>query len=452
MAQKLVDDAIVRYHKILESQPHANLEWTDALTERMRAHGMIVGTRLASPFLRPHFLSKKQYEQLSKAGEALLSAIERIESLALATPNLMQRMELLPAERMLASIDPGYNFLHVASLLNTNLNNGSMQFSNFQASSASGLAYGELLADMFYDAPPVKEFRKKHTLTKFGGTKYLLSAILKAYKAYGGKKQPNLAVLEFKQPFQTIDGAEYTVLVELFRKHGYQAELVNPEQLDYRNGVLSKGDYRIDLLYRASSLQEFLLRFDLNHPLVKAYRDGKVCMVNSFRAELAQKRAMFSLLTDEALTAKFPSAERKAIANFIPWTRIVSSAKTQRAGETIDLPEFVSANKDSLVLVPNDSTGALPIFDGPRTEQGAWDRALKQALRERYVVQDRIEPVTAKFPVLAYGSMEMRDMQVDVHPHMFLGEVKSCTAHLSAANAGFSTMEGVTPTYLLGGK
>jgi len=452
MAQKLVDDAIVRYHKILESQPHANLEWTDALTERMRAHGMIVGTRLASPFLRPHFVSKKQYEQMSKAGEALLSAIERIESMALATPQLMQRMELLPAERMLASIDPGYSFLHVASLLNTNLNNGSMHFRNFQASSATGLAYGEVLADMFYEAPPVKEFRKKHGLTKFGGTKYLLSAILKAYKAYGGKKQPNIAVLEFKQPFQTIDGAEYMVLVELFRKHGYQAELVNPEQLDYRNGALSKGDYKIDLLYRASSLQEFLLRFDLSHPLVKAYKDGKVCMVNSFRAELAQKRAMFSLLTDEQLTAKFPIAERKAIQNHIPWTRIVTAAKTQKGGQTIDLPEFISLNKDTLMLVPNDSTGALPIFNGSQTLQPAWDRALKQALRERYVVQESNESVTARFPVLFHGSVEMRDMHIDVHPHMFLGEVKSCTAHLSAANGAFSTMEGITPTFLLDGK
>jgi len=452
MAHKLVDDAIVRYNKILESQPHANLEWTDALTDRMRAHGMIVGSRLASPFLRPHFISRKQYEQLSKAGEALQAAIERIETHALSTPNLLQRMELLPAERMLALIDPGYSFLHVTSLLNTNLNNGSMRFRNYQASSANGLAYGELLADMFYDAPPVKEFRKKHTLTKFGGTKYLLSALLKAYKAYGGKKQPNIAVLEFKQPFQTIDGAEYMVLVELFRKQGYKAELVNPEQLDYRNGVLTKGDYQIDLLYRASSLQEFLLRFDLNHPLVKAYRDGKVCIVNSFRAELAQKRALFSLLTDEQLTAKFPAVERKAIASFIPWTRIVVASKTQKAGETIDLPEYISANKDGLLLVPNDSSGALPVFDGLSTDQVAWDRALKQALRERYVVQERSEAVTAKFPVLFQGSMEMREMNVDVHPHMFLGEVKSCTAHLSAANSGFSTMEGVAASFLLDSK
>lgn len=452
MSQKLVDDAVVRYHKILESQPFADLAWAESLADRMRGHGMVVGERLASPFLRPHFISKKQYEQLSKASEALLSAIERVETLALQTPALLQRMELLPAERMLASIDPGYSFLHVASLLNTNLNNGSLQFRNFQASSAMGLAYGELLADMFYDAPPVKEFRKKYSLTKLGGTKNLLSAILKAYKAYGGKKQPNIAVLEFKQPFQTIDGAEYTVLVELFRKHGYQTELVSPEQLDYRNGTLSKGDFKIDLLYRASSLQEFLMRFDLTHPLVRAYRDGKVCMVNSFRAELAQKRAMFSLLTDETVTAKFPVVERKAISNFIPWTRIVTQSKTERNGQTIDLPEFITNNKDELVLIPNDSTGALPVFDGPSTDKAAWDRALKQALRERYVVQQWTAPVTAKFPVLFYGAMEMRDMQVDLHPHMFLGELKSCTAHLTASNSGFSTMEGVAATFLLNSK
>lgn len=104
------------------------------------------------------------------------------------------------------------------------------------------------------------------------------------------------------------------------------------------------------------------------------------------------------------------------------------------------------------MLVPNDSTGALPVFDGPTTEQNAWDRALKTAIRERYVVQERSTTVTGKFPVLFYGSMEYREMNVDVHPHMFLGEVKSCTTQLTAANAGFSTMEGVAATYLLDSK
>ena len=47
------------------------------------------------------------------------------------------------------------------------------------------------------------------------------------------------------------------------------------------------------------------MRFDLTHPLVRAYREHSVCVVNSFRSELAHKKAMFGFLTDDS-TAKFP--------------------------------------------------------------------------------------------------------------------------------------------------
>jgi hypothetical protein len=64
-------------------------------------------------------------------------------------------------------------------------------------------------------------------------------------------------------------------------------------------GVLRQGPLEINLVYRRLGVQEFLLRFDLSHPLVQAYRDRAVCVVNSFRSELAHKKAMFGLLTDE---------------------------------------------------------------------------------------------------------------------------------------------------------
>ena len=84
--------------------------------------------------------------------------------------------------------------------------------------------------------------------------------------------------------------------------------MVSPEQLEYRNGVLRRGEFTIDIVYRRIRLQEFLVRFDLTHPLVRAYKDHAVCMVNSFRAEMGAKTAMFDLLTDDAVTAKFPAA------------------------------------------------------------------------------------------------------------------------------------------------
>ena len=46
------------------------------------------------------------------------------------------------------------------------------------------------------------------------------------------------------------------------------------------------------------------MRFDLNHPLVRAYKDRAVCMVNSFRSDMGAKRVIFDLLTDEKVTGK----------------------------------------------------------------------------------------------------------------------------------------------------
>jgi hypothetical protein len=448
MAQKLVDDAVVRFHKILDSQLYANLEWAESLSAKMRETGLVSGARLISPFLRPHFVSQKQYEALAKSTASLIEAIDRVTALAIAQPALLQRLELLPAERMLASLPTGYAQPHVSTLFSAHANS-ALHFSSFEPATSADLAQSEMLADLFYEAAPVKDFRKKYTLTKLNGGKGLVSAILKAWKSYGGKKSPRLAIMDFRQAFQTADPAEAQLQVAFFRKHGLEAFIANPEHLEYRANTLYAGTEPLELILRTGTLQEFLLRFDLNHPLIRAYRDGRICLVNSFRAELTQKRTLFSLLTDPAVTGKFPIAERKAIAALIPWTRTVANAKTDRKGEQIDILEYASANRETLVLLPNDPISNLPSYEGITTDQPAWDRALKQALRERYIVQDRIAPVTSTFPVLFYGSLEMRELQVTLNPYLFLGEQKSLTTQLTATQGGFSTMQGLATTFLI---
>ena len=203
-----VSEAVLRYQKSLESEPFKDLAWAEALAERMQAEHLTQGGRLICPFLRPNFITRRQYESLVKAAEALFSAIDRVKRMALANPALLSRMELLPAEKMLASIDPGYPFLAVTSLLDTHLSNGSFCFVEYNADTPVGVAYGEALADLFYDAPPVKEFRKRYSLQKLGGKKYLLSSLLKAWKQFGGKREPRIAILEFRQAFQTSEQGE----------------------------------------------------------------------------------------------------------------------------------------------------------------------------------------------------------------------------------------------------
>ncbi len=448
-----LNEAIARYHKLLESDAHRDLAWAAALEEKMSAQRLTIAGRPISPVLRPHFVSHRQYANLVKAAEALYSAIDRVEKIALSTPSFMSRMEMLPAEKMLASVNPGYPYMAVTSLLDTHMNNGSLHFVGYTADTPAGVVYGEALNNLFYDSEPVKEFRKKYKLSKVGGTKPLLQSLLKAYKEYGGKKSPNIAILEFRQPFQASESSEYQLLTELFRRENHPTEVISPDQLEYRNGVLRKGDFQIDLIYRRVKVSEFLVRFDLSHPLVRAYREGAVCVVNSFRSELAQKKAIFDLLTDETITTGFPAAERKAIRDFVPWTRVVGANKTAYRDKTVDLPEFILANREKLVLKPNDDSGDRNSFRGAEMDDSGWERALKLASRSSYVVQEVVEPVTSLFPMHRNGQVEMQEMQVDVHPHSFLGRVNGCSTWLHAVGASkFSTVAGLAPTFILDSK
>jgi hypothetical protein len=444
-----LDDAIARYNKLLESGPLRDPAWMEALQKRMEAERLTSSGRLICPFLRPSFITRRQYESIVKTGEALISAIERMESMVLSNPALLARIELLPAEKMLAAIDPGYQVPEVAARLDSHVYNGTLRVVQYNADSPGGAAYADSLSDLFYDIPPVKEFRKRYHLTKVGGKKHLLSALLKAYKQWGGHKKPNIAIVEFRTPFQGGSHSEYELFRDFFRKEGYNVEIVSPEQLEYRNRVLRKGNFEINLVYRRISVQEFLLRFDLSHPLVQAYRDRTVCVVNSFRAELAHKKAMFGLLTDETITAKFPAAERKAIKDHVPWTRLVSPGKVTNNGQSFELSEFILQNREKLVLKPNDDYSDQHSFFGWEMDDAAWERALKQAMRRPYVVQEKVDPVRAVFPVYNYGSLEFREMQVDVHPHAYLGKVLGCSSWISTGGSSFSSMSGLVPTFIV---
>ena len=97
-----VSEATARYHKLIESEPHIDLL---ALQARLRAEKLV--SRPLSPVLRPHFLTTRDYAILGKAATTIFSAIDRAEQMIFATPALLSRMQLLPAERMLAAVEPG---------------------------------------------------------------------------------------------------------------------------------------------------------------------------------------------------------------------------------------------------------------------------------------------------------------------------------------------------------
>lgn len=444
-----IGEAIARYHKLLEQDSHSHSEWVGQLREQMANAQLVVNGRPVTPVLRPHLISRRQYTNLVRAAELLSSAIERVRQIALENPVVLSRIHLLPAEKMLAAVDPGYRLSPVAGWLGAHVNNGSLYTNAAQADLPRGVIDGDLLADIFFDAPPVKDIRKRFKLQKMAGAKAFLHSILKAWKEFGGTSKPSIAVLETREFLSTVEGSESQRLAGWLREQGYSVELASPEQLEYRANALFKGGFRIDLLIRGVRAQEFLVRYDLDHPVVRAYRERRVCMVNSFRTELTRKRGLLALLTDERISGRFPLAERKVIQETVPITRFVAAGKTTWRDATVDLPEFILKNRESLVLRPNEDSGESHAIEGWNTPASDWSRALNTALRNQFVVQERRDDPAVSFPIDFYGDIVYRDLSVEVVPSTFAGKVHGLTARVSDPKSAFSTVRGTAPVFII---
>ena len=153
-----LDEAIARYQKIIESDLTRSIHWATELQAQMEAEKLSFGGRLICPFLRPHFITRRQYDSLVKAGEILISAVDRVQQMVLQNPALLAQLELLPAEKMLAAIDPRYKSLEVTCRLDSHLTNSSLRLVQYNADSPTGVAWADSLSELFYNAAPVKEF------------------------------------------------------------------------------------------------------------------------------------------------------------------------------------------------------------------------------------------------------------------------------------------------------
>jgi hypothetical protein len=450
MAQ--LGDAITRYHKLLEQPSYRDAAWAEQFQEEMRQRHLVDSGRLLTPVLRPHFVTRRQLDTLTRLSSHMAEILDRLEAIAFASPPLLHRLQMLPAEKMLAAIPHGYARAGVTASMDANLKNGSLFVQGVDVCKPAGLVYSNILADLFLDLPLVKEFKRgRYRLSKLGGPKALLQAIQSAYRQFGGKTKPAIAIVELGQESSSNGGSstEGRLLADSLSQLGATARLVTPELLEYSDGRLHSGDFTIDLVLRRILTREILTRWDLSHPLLRAYRDRAVCVVNSFRAEFAQRRALFDLLTDETVTTHLPAADRKLIRSSIAWTRVVSHRKTMHAEKEIDLPEFILNQRESLALLPNEDSSDQRAYIGAEMSPAAWDRALRLALRSSYVVQERALPLRESFPLFQYGEFKMKEAEVTTHPHVLNGEMSGASAVLETCSAGSTVHLAVAPVLLL---
>jgi hypothetical protein len=445
----VLGDVVTRYHRLMEQNGFGDAAWAEELQSRMRRQHLTNAGRLLSPVLRPCFVTQCQVEMLSRMATQLSRIFDQLEPQILASPPLLNRLHMLPAEKSLLAIDPGYPHFSMAGSFDASFSDANCVISGVDACRPPGLAYAGALADVFLDLPIVKEFKRSgQKIARVPGTRRASQSVLAAWHQFGGKGKPAVAVVDWAHT--GTDGvSEGELLAELLAAQGLDARFVPPEKLVLRNGELSADDRKIDVVWRRILARELLMRWDLNHPLLEAYRSRAVCFMNSFRAEIGQRRAFLELLSDEKVVANLSPAERKLLKHTVRWTRVVAARKVQHDGREIELLDWISKHRESLVLLPDQPSPELRSYAGSQMTSAAWDFAIRQATRTPYVVQEMGKPASETYPLFQYGEFKLREVDVTLQTQMLSGDLGECTASLQTRAAGSLTPLGIAPVLMV---
>lgn len=247
--------------------------------------------------------------------------------------------------------------------------------------------------------------------------------------------------------------SEFRLCREYFERMGVACRITTPEALRYEGGVLRDDDGTpITLVYKRVLLHELVARSGIDHPLLRAAAAGAVCMINTVHGKPLHKKAALAVLTDERHAGRFSAAEQRAIRRHVPWTRVVEERTTVIDGTPIDLLPWAAEHRDRLVLKPNDDYGGTGIVLGWEVDQATWNAALRRALTEPYIVQQRIALPEEPFPAMAGEQVVFDRRIVDVAPFCWQGRYSdSCLTRISTSTLVNVTAGGgsTVPTFVV---
>lgn len=442
-----VSDPVRAWHDLL-GDAALQAESAGRLHELQPERSLTFGERRICRTLRPNLLTAERYERAIQAARGVHSALITLERTLLGDSELRRELELEPEEERLALAETGHSHSSPSMRLDSFFGD-EVRYVECNAESPAGMAYEDMLASVFRELPVMRAFRRRYHARSLPVRTQMQSCLLRSFREWGQERRPVLAIVDWPG-LPTAN--EFTLFKEYFERHGLQTIICEPAELEFRRGRLHAGSIPVNLVYKRVLTSELLARPEAARGLVQAHLAGAVCVVNTFRGKLLHKKVSLALLSDERYQQLYSSAQRKAVARHVPWTRRLREGSSSAAQKPVkDLVQHVLKNRHKLVLKPNDEYGGKGVVLGWTVSDGQWESAVKEGLDRPSVVQEAVPVPREPFPVVLDDSVQLLSLAVDMDPYLFHGRPGGMLTRLSSSEllnvtAGTGS---IVPTFLV---
>jgi len=439
-----------RWDEVLRADPSLDADGCAALLDWQHAQRAAFGDRALCQVLRPNLVTVQHLGEISTICRLLASALRKLTGRQMRGPHWVEKAGLSEAAAKLVAIDPGFQRLGVTVRLDSFETEESLSFIELNAEAPAGIAYHDVLADMFEGMQVVQTLRDQGVRIRSQRVAgHLLQALLTTYKDWVGHRgKPNIAIVDWRES-PTMN--EFELLSEAFSRRGYKTFVADPRDLEFRHGRLWAGRKPIDLVYRRVLFSDCLARPDALEALVRAVSQRSVCMVNPFRAAMFHRKRLWADITAPDFLEGLLPEEEEAVRRHIPWTRRFQAGETSDPrGETVDLLPWVRAQRKGLVIKPDHQYGGQGVRLGWQEDPDSWDQAIEEALARESVVQVAVPLNYQRFPLLD-GSGDHGEFLVDQAPYLFRGKMGGFLTRLSKGPLANVTAGGsMVPTFVVG--
>jgi hypothetical protein len=400
----------------------------------LEEHDVVFAGRTIPFVLMPHFVSPGQVRRVRHAVVCLSRVLDRLCDAYPEDARLREELAVPAAEDRLIRIDPGFPRPMRVCRLDAFLSGYDVKFLEFNADSPAGIGYTDVLHQGLAEAIDLPRVAEEFDTAYAPMLPELVATLLDAWRNVRGRhpdlpERPRLAIVDVaKSP----SVPEFRIVARAAREAGLDAVIAPLDTLTYDGSLLRADGEPVHLVSRRVLTEELLDGRPGADDLIGAAADGRTCVVNPFRARVANNKKVFALLQDPRFAELADAEEAEAIRETIPWTRVLRRGRATYGKWVVDLLAFVSDNRERLVLKPASAYGGRRVSLGTETSQGDWDRIIEEhADSGDFVAQEYVPVPEEMFPTVEDGRVQMRLKRFNINPFGVGGGYAGCITRIS---------------------
>lgn len=340
----------------------------------------------------PLELDPDSLSAVSRAVRAVWTAAEAVTDAFLEDASLREVFGYGPLQEAAVAAEPGYRPHIPLGRMDLFLVDGVPKVMEFNTDGTAGWHYTAALTSLWRERtglPP----------EDLPLPKRLLETLLTCFRRWDreGVERPTVAIVDWEE---VGTRSEQSALAARFTSRGVPTSLEDPRSLRLEGGRLVGPRGRIHLAYRRLVSEEAFQRPREIAPFLEACASGAACVVGSFRTDPGWSKTLLAVLSDPSLSAPLPAPVREAVANHIPWTRLVRDGEAEFGGTRRDLRSLLLRERESFVLKPARSYEGRGLVAGPYASLDEWASAVERAFFRpgTWVVQEFLRPGAKEFP------------------------------------------------------